>query len=179
MGIENDRDTESYNNIVKEWRETKSLHDNLDNFYIKFTYNSGKIENDKVTYNDTRELFETGEVKKFSGDVITILELLNHKRFINNIESFLNFKVSLTISFIKDVHKSLLKGCYTDKLINKGERPVNFKKGDYVVGLKDVGSHSDNESLDLLFEFLKAQCVKTWTRTRKSVKELEQRIFNK
>lgn len=32
-----------------------------------------------------------------------------------------------------------MKGCFTEELFIKGERLVEFKKGDYVIGLHDVG----------------------------------------
>lgn len=32
-----------------------------------------------------------------------------------------------------------MKGCFSDELLSKGEKPGSFKRGDYVVGRYDVG----------------------------------------
>ncbi|GAB7390671.1 hypothetical protein [Lactococcus garvieae] len=52
----------------------------LDNFKILFAYNSGKIENEEITYHDTREVFEKGKVLNFTGDPKVIFEIENQKK---------------------------------------------------------------------------------------------------
>ena len=73
-----------YNDIVKLWQgfaiQTASdLDMRLDNFRILFAYHSGKIENDEITYHDTREIFENGKVLNFTGSPRSILEQQNQK----------------------------------------------------------------------------------------------------
>ena len=58
---------DQYEDIVRLWRswgvKTEADIDlRLDNFRVLFAYNSGKIENDAVTYHDTREIFANGRV---------------------------------------------------------------------------------------------------------------------
>lgn len=53
----------NYQETIKKWQETpiKDVFDidiKLHNFRILFAYNSGKIENDKIDYHDTLEIFE-------------------------------------------------------------------------------------------------------------------------
>lgn len=51
----------------------------LNGHIVSFAYNSGKIENDNVTYHDTREIFETDGVTSYTGDLRTLYELRNTK----------------------------------------------------------------------------------------------------
>lgn len=44
---------------------------------IAFVYHSGKIENDKITYQDTREIFEHDGVVSYTGDLRTLFEIRN------------------------------------------------------------------------------------------------------
>lgn len=44
---------------------------------IAFAYHSGKIENDKITYQDTREIFEHDGVVSYTGDLRTLFEIRN------------------------------------------------------------------------------------------------------
>ena len=51
-----------YEEVIKFWhnQSLKSKEDYmnvLESFSVLFAYNSGAIENDKVTYHDTREIF--------------------------------------------------------------------------------------------------------------------------
>jgi glutaredoxin-related protein len=49
----------------------------LHHYRILFAYNSGKIENEVITYHDTREIFENGKVAGFSGDPRALFEQQN------------------------------------------------------------------------------------------------------
>ena len=42
-------------------------------------YHSGKIENERITYNDTREIFEHDGVTSYTGDLRTLFEIRNAK----------------------------------------------------------------------------------------------------
>jgi len=55
-----------YEEVIKFWhnQSLKSKEDYmnvLESFSVLFAYNSGAIENDKVTYHDTREIFNNGK----------------------------------------------------------------------------------------------------------------------
>lgn len=54
---------ELYEKTLAWWKEKKietdaQLAEVLNGHSIAFAYHSGKIENDKITYNDTRDIFE-------------------------------------------------------------------------------------------------------------------------
>jgi Fic family protein len=122
----------------------------LDNFRILFAYNSGKIENEAITYNDTREVFENGRIINYTGLPRTIFELSNQKMCYEYLKSRLAGKIPLTITLIKEIHGVLTGGTYDEhRYVEQGERPGEFKKHDYVTGIAEVGSFPEDVEGDL------------------------------
>ena len=144
-----------YIEIVKLWQSWRvetvaDIDRRLENFRILFAYNSGKIENSLITYSDTREVFENGRVLNFSGSPRTIFELANQKVCYEFLKPKLIAKEPVTIELIKEVHAVLTGGTYDEhRYVEQGERPGEFKKHDYVVGLAEVGSLPKNVESDL------------------------------
>lgn len=137
-----------YEDILSLWQKynvkTESDIDlRLDNFRILFAYNSGKIENDAVTYHDTREIFENGRVLNFSGNPRTLFELQNQRLCYEFLKPKLAEREPLTVELIKNVHAVLTGGTYDERrYITNDEHPGEFKKHDYVTGRAEVGSPS-------------------------------------
>jgi Fic family protein len=139
-----------YNEIVRMWRNwrVESVSDidaRLHNFRILFAYNSGKIENDDITYHDTREIFENGRAVNFTGDPRALFELGNQKLCYE----FLKHKIAacepLTANLVLETHSVLTSGTYDERrFVERGERPGAFKKHDYVTGREEVGSMPDD-----------------------------------
>jgi Fic family protein len=135
----------NYEEIVGKWRENPikdaaGVDQKLHNFRILFAYHSGKIENERIDYNDTREIFESGRIVNYTGDVRTLFEQQNQKDGFELLKAKLAQKEPLSISLIRKIHFELSKGTYDESRFAKGERPVEFKKYDYVVGYYDVWS---------------------------------------
>ena len=66
-----------YEKAVALWQRKKittdaELAEVLNSHSIAFAYHSGKIENEKITYNDTREIFEHDCVVSYTGDLRTL-----------------------------------------------------------------------------------------------------------
>ena len=145
----------NYNEAVKLWQNRRvtseaDIDRYLENFRILFAYNSCKIENDAVTYNDTREIFENGRVQNYSGAPRTLFELSNQKICYNFLKSKLAAKEPVTITLVKEIHGLLTGGTYDERrYIEQGERPGEFKKHDYVTGIAEVGSFPENVENDL------------------------------
>jgi len=183
-----------YNAAVKLWHSyhvtTESDIDcRLDNFRILFAYNSGKIENAAITYNDTREIFENGRVLNYTGSPRTIFELSNQRLCYDFLKPLLAAREPLTIALIKEIHAVLTSGTYDERLMRfaarnrlyeppisfgpcyteKGERPGEFKKHDYVTGIAEVGSLPEDvetdisELLDVLAEYDNKDALKVAT----------------
>jgi len=138
--------------LWRGWRVTvvTDIDQRLDNFRILFAYNSGKIENEEITYHDTREIFENGRVVNFTGDPRSVFEIENQKLCYE----FLKYKIAarepLTVPLVLEVHSILTSGTYDQRrYIERGERPGAFKKHDYVTGREEVGSLPEDVPADV------------------------------
>ena len=70
---------EQYEKAVRLWKSwnvqsASDIDKYLDSFRILFAYHSGRIENEDITYNDTREIFENGKVVGYTGSPRPLLE---------------------------------------------------------------------------------------------------------
>jgi len=145
----------TYHNLVSLWKKWNvnsetAIDLRLNSFKILFAYNSGKIENSDITYNDTREVFENGKVLNYSGDPRTVFEIYNQKLCYEELKPKIVTNEKLSIDLIKSVHSVLLNGCYTHRnYIELGERPGSFKKNDFEVGLARVGAMPEEVEAEL------------------------------
>ena len=144
-----------YNPIVELWQSYKidsiaDLDKYLDNFRILFAYHSGKIENDEITYNDTREIFENNKVNSFTGSPRALFEQQNQKLCYDFLKERIFNREPINLELIKEVHRVLTSGTYDEhRYIDHGERPGEFKKHDYVTGINEVGSSVESVEDDL------------------------------
>lgn len=147
-----------FEDVLQWWRELQiqssdDLAAALDNFRVVFACNSNGIEGNQLDYRTTREVFEGGSLSNFSGAAKDLFETQNQKFAFNYfIESF-GKGLNISMDMIQKLHRIMMYGCYDEVRWNKGERPGEFKKGDYCVGLSDVGSFPD-EVEDHLKELL-------------------------
>ena len=144
-----------YEEILRLWKsyEVKTASDldkYLSNFKILFAYHSGRIENDEITYHDTREIFENGRVLNFTGSPRTLFEEQNQKACFKMLKHKIIQKEYLNIQLVKETHRILTEGTYDEtRYIEKGERPGEFKKHDYIIGLNEVGSSKEEVEGDI------------------------------
>ena len=147
---------EKYNQAVELWQSYKiavssDLDKYLDSFRILFAYHSGKIENDEITYHDTREIFENGKVSGFTGDPRALFEQANQKTCYELLKEKIIVKEPLSIELIKEIHRTLTSGCYNERrYITNEERPGEFKKHDYVTGIHEVGAPAEDVEKELV-----------------------------
>ena len=71
-----------YEEIIAIWREkhirtTADIACEMNGNSVAFIYHSAKIENDSITYHDTREIFDHGGVTGYTGDVRSLFEIQN------------------------------------------------------------------------------------------------------
>lgn len=144
-----------YENVLELWRsyDIKSVSDierYLDSFRILFAYNSGRIENESITYNDTREIFENGKISAYTGDVRAIFEQQNQKLCYEFLKEKIIEKAPISISLIKEIHLILAAGTFDEsRFIKNGERAGQFKRHDYVTGRLEVGAASEDVETEL------------------------------
>ena len=127
----------------------QEIEGQLDDFRILFAYHSNKIENEKVSYNDVRSVFEDGKVVGYSGDLKTLFEIDNQKKCYDYFLDKIVERQKIDFDLVKDVHKLLTAGTYDENRYAKGERPGEFKKGDYIVGESEVGSSAEDVEKDM------------------------------
>lgn len=112
----------------------------LNGHSIAFAYHSGKLENDKITYHDTREIFEHDGVTAYTGDLRTLFEMRNardaHEFFMISFHQ----RRSLDESLLKEFQRILTQNTYDTRRWQLGERPGEYKRHDYVTGRNEVGA---------------------------------------
>ena len=144
-----------YDSILKLWQkwnvQTEADIDlRLDSFRILFAFNSGKIENEAITYNDTREIFENGQVLNYTGNPRALFETQNQRLCYEFLKPKLAAREPLSIPLVKSIHEILTSGTYDERrYIAQGERPGEFKKHDYVTGVAEVGSSPEDVESDI------------------------------
>lgn len=144
----------NYEKAVALWQRKKvntdaELAEALNGHSITFAYHSGKIENELVTYNDTREVFEHDGVTAYTGDLRTLFEISNAKdanEFL--LESF-HEKRPLDETLIKEFQCRLTQKTYDTRRWQLGERPGEYKKHDFVTGKNEIGAAPEEVSEEL------------------------------
>lgn len=146
---------EQYKRAVDLWQNwhvqsPADVDQRLDSFRVLFAYHSGKIENDEITYNDTREIFENGKIVSYTGSPRTIFEQQNQKLCYEVLKGRIAAKEPLSVELVREIHRILTSGTYDEhRYIDNGERPGEFKKHDYVTGIHEVGSMPEDVPEDL------------------------------
>lgn len=141
---------DKYSRTVELWQSCKivsaeDLDKYLDSFRILFAFHSGKIENEEITYHDTREIFENGRVINYTGSPRTLFDQQNQKLCYEVLKEKIVKKEPLSIELVKEIHQVLTAGTYDERrYIANEERPGEFKKHDYVTGIHEVGSAAEN-----------------------------------
>lgn len=139
----------NYEIAVDLWQERNIQNDAelaqaLNGHSIAFAYHSGKIENEKVTYHDTREIFEHDGVTSYTGDLRTLFEIRNAKEAYELLLNAFNERRTLDEKLIKEFQLQLTKNTYNTRRWKLGERPGEYKKHDYVTGREEVGASPED-----------------------------------
>lgn len=132
------------------------LAEALNGHSIAFAYHSGKIENEQITYNDTREIFEHDGVTSYTGDLRTLFEIRNAKDANELFLEAFEEKRPFTIELLKALQKRLTQNTYDTRRWQLGERPGEFKRHDYVTGRNEIGAAPEDveEEVSELFNEL-------------------------
>ena len=138
-----------YEKALELWRRKNitidaELAETLNGFSIAFAYHSGKIENDNVTYNDTREIFEHDGVTAYTGNLRTLFEIRNAKDAYELFLCAFRDRQPLDETFIKELQFCLAQNTYDTRRWQLGERPGEYKHHDYVTGREEVGVAPEN-----------------------------------
>ena len=149
-----------YEQAVDFWRRKKITNDAqlaeaLNGHGIAFAYHSGRIENEKVTYNDTREIFEHDGVTSYTGDLRTLFEIRNAKEAHEFLLASFGAKTPLDEALVKEFQRLLTQNTYDTRRWQLGERPGEYKRHDFVTGRYEIGAFPEDvpeEMAELLSE---------------------------
>ena len=128
----------------REIRTDAELAEALNGHSIAFAYHSGKIENERITFHDTREIFEHDEVTSYTGDLRTLFEIRNAKDANELLLSAFNEKRPLDEALLKEFQFRLTQNTYDSRRWQLGERPGTYKKHDYVTGKFEIGASPED-----------------------------------
>lgn len=150
----------NYEKALELWRRKSiqtdaELAEALNGHSIAFAYHSGKIENEKITYHDTREVFEHDGVTSYTGDLRTLFEIRNAKEANELFLLAFQDKRPLDETLIRQFQLQLTHGTYDARRWQLGERPGEYKRHDYVTGKEEVGAAPEDvaeEMAELLKE---------------------------
>ena len=149
-----------YEKAVALWQQREITNDAelaeaLNGHSIAFAYHSGKIENNQITYHDTREIFEHDGVTSYTGDLRTLFEIRNAKEANELFLESFSERCPIDESLIKTFQYKLTQNTYDTRRYQLGERPGEFKLHDYVTGKEEIGAAPEDvkeEITELLSE---------------------------
>ena len=150
-----------YEKVLEFWqlkniKTDAELAEALNGHSILFAFHSGKLENDNITYHDTREIFEHDGVTSYTGDLRTLFEIRNareaHELFLNAFRERRPFDES----FLMELQRQLTHGTYDTRRWQLGERPGKYKLHDYVTGKNEISAAPEDvaEEMEELLEEL-------------------------
>lgn len=140
---------DKYTLLINWWQslnitDDAALAEAFNAHIINFAYNSGNIENPNVTYHDTREVFEHDGVTSYTGDLRTLFEIRNAKVAMEYFFKAFREKMPFDETFIKELQRRLTLNTYDERRWQRGERPGEYEKGDYVTGHNETGAAAEN-----------------------------------
>lgn len=135
----------NYEEITAQWRQKQirtaaDVACEMNGNGVAFIYHSAKIENDSITYHDTREIFDHGGVTGYTGDVRSLFEIQNSVAAYYRMLDAFEKRESLTEALICEFQGLLTQGTYDTLRYQKGERPGAYKRNDYVTGRNEIGA---------------------------------------
>ena len=150
----------NYEKAVSLWQQKNiasdaELAEALNGHSIAFAYHSGKIENEHITYHDTREIFEHDGVTSYTGDLRTLFEIRNAKDANELLLTAFQERRSFDETFIMELQECLTQNTYDTRRWQLGERPGEYKPHDYVTGKFEIGAAPEDvqeEMSELLSE---------------------------
>lgn len=144
----------NYEQALALWHQKKittdaELSEALNGHSISFAYHSGKIENDSITYHDTREIFDHDGVTSYTGDLRTLFEIRNSKDAYEFFLTAFHEKHPLDETFVKELQRILTQNTYDTRRWQLGERPGEYKHHDFVTGKEEIGAAPEDVQEEL------------------------------
>lgn len=128
----------AYEDICRRWSALDGVEREgyLDALAIPVTYNSTKIENDRIDIHDTRAILGDGSVVNYTGELRDLYEIDNHGRAWEKIcEMSRGEFAGIDVKDLLQLHFIVTEHTYDAQRWMQGERPGTFKVHDYGVGM--------------------------------------------
>ena len=143
-----------YEATLAMWREKQirtdaELAEALNGHSVLFAYHSGKLENDAITFRDTREIFDHDGVTSYTGDLRTLFEIRNAKEASELFLQAFQEKRPLDEALVKAFQKCLTLNTYDTRRYQLGERPGEYKLHDYVTGRNEIGAAPEDAAEEM------------------------------
>lgn len=144
----------NYKKAVELWQRRNITNDAelaeaLNGHSIAFAYHSGKIENEQITYHDTREIFEHDGVTSYTGDLRTLFEIRNAKEANELFLVSFNERRPIDESLVKAFQYKFTQSTYDTRRYQLGERPGEYKLHDYVTGKEEIGAAPEDVTQEI------------------------------
>lgn len=112
--------------VINWWRtqniQTKDdLRVVLENFSIVFATNSNSIEGNRLTYHETRDIFEGKDLSINEVNAREIFEAQNQKFAFERFLEYFEKKEPLSIEIMLEFHRILISGCLGEGVYERGE----------------------------------------------------------
>lgn len=133
----------------KQIADDAALSAALNERSVAFAFHSGKLENDAVTYHDTREIFEHDGVTAYTGDLRTLFELKNAKEAYAFFLAAFGERRPLDEALVLETQRLLTQNTYDTRRWRLGERPGTYKIHDYVTGREEVGAPPEDVKAEM------------------------------
>ena len=133
----------------KQVKTDAELAEALNGHSVSFAYHSGHLENDRITYNDTREIFDHDGVTSYTGDLRTLFEIRNARDAYELFLQSFQVRAPLEERLVKEFQKRLTRNTYDNRRYQLGERPGEYKLHDYVTGKNEIGAAPEDVAEEL------------------------------
>ncbi len=133
----------------KEIKTDAELAEALNGHSISFAFHSGRLENEHITYNDTREIFDHDGVTAYTGDLRTLFEIRNAKEANELFLQAFRERRTMDEALVKEFQRLLTQNTYDTRRYQLGERPGAYKKHDYVTGKNEIGAAPEDVAAEM------------------------------
>ena len=144
------------------------LAEALNGHSISFAYHSGKLENENITYHDTREIFEHDGVTSYTGDLRTLFEIRNAKEANELFLRAFRERRALDEAFVENIHPFADGNGRTGRLamnyflVLRDHPPIVIHEEDRKGYYEALEAWDREQELEPLRQFLRDQTAKTW-----------------
>ena len=140
--------------IIKHWQDRgiqnrDDLKKAVGDVAVEMAYHTNRLEYPGITRKDTGEIFASGKVTGYTGDTRTLFAIQNAKNAWNMfLDCFADMR-PIDEALVKDFHRELTVGTYEEERYRHGERPGEYKVGDYVTGRYEVGAPPEDVAMEM------------------------------